>query len=95
MTFELSAEAATGNVMLNLGKVVSTAEVRVNGKSAGIKVAPPWRVDISKHTQQGENRLEVLVFNTLGNHYVTIPTLFRGPLTSGLIGPVRLESTRP
>ena len=46
---------------------------------------------LSLLVKPGENRIEVLVYNTLGNHYVTIPTLFRGPLTSGLIGPVTLE----
>jgi hypothetical protein len=41
----------------------------------------------------GENRIEVLVFNTLANHYLTIPTRYRGELTSGLLGPVTLEVT--
>jgi len=39
----------------------------------------------------GENRIEILVYNTLANHYLTIPTRYRGSLRSGLIGPVRLE----
>jgi hypothetical protein len=58
-----------------------------------IQSAPPWRVDISRQTKAGENRLEVLVFNTLANHYLTIPTRYRGELTSGLLGPVTLEVT--
>jgi hypothetical protein len=33
----------------------------------------------------------VLVYNTLANHYVTIPTRYRGDVTSGLLGPVTLE----
>ena len=32
------------------------------------------------------------MFNTLANHYVTIPTLYRGELTSGLLGPVTIEA---
>jgi hypothetical protein len=72
--------------------VVATAEVRVNGQVAGIRVAPPWRVDISKQVKAGENRIEVLVFNTLANHYLTIPTRYRGELTSGLLGPMTLEA---
>ena len=79
--------------MLDLGKVVATAEVRGNGQTAGVRVAPPWRVDISKQVQSGENRIEVLVFNTLANHYLTIPTRYRGESTSGLLGPVTLEVT--
>jgi len=80
-----------GSTTIDLGKVVATAEVRVNGQVAGIRVAPPWRVDISKLVRPGENRIEVLVYNTLANHYVTIPTRYRGDLTSGLLGPVTLE----
>ena len=45
----------------------------------------------SKQVKPGENRIEVLVFNTLANHYVTIPTRYRGDLTSGLLGPVTLS----
>ena len=89
----LTPEQARGSVTLDLGKVVATAEVRVNGQTAGIRVAPPWRVDISKQVQPGENRIEVLVYNTLANHYLTVPTRYRGELTSGLLGPVTLELT--
>ncbi|HUT14136.1 MAG TPA: glycosyl hydrolase [Thermoguttaceae bacterium] len=92
-TVTLTAEQARGEVALELGKVVATAEVRVNGQVGGIRVAPPWRVDISKQVKPGENRIEVLVYNTLANHYLTIPTRYRGELTSGLLGPVTLEVT--
>jgi hypothetical protein len=90
-TVPLTAEQVRGRVLLHLGDVVATAEVRVNGRLAGIRVAPPWTVDISEHVQAGENRIEILVYNTLANHYLTIPTRYRGSLRSGLIGPVRLE----
>jgi hypothetical protein len=36
----------------------------------------------------------VLVFNTLANHYVTIPTRYRGELTSGLLGPVTINTVK-
>ncbi len=87
----LTAEQVRDRVVLDLGDVAATAEVHVNGQVAGIRVAPPWTVDVSRHVKPGENRLEVLVYNTLANHYVTIPTHYRGSLRSGLIGPVRLE----
>ncbi len=91
-TIALTPQQAGGPVELDLGKVIATAEVRVNGQLAGIRVAPPWRVDISKQVKPGENRIEVLVFNTLANHYLTIPTHYRGELTSGLLGPVTLRA---
>jgi len=94
-TFSLTPEQASRDITLDLGKLVATAEVRVNGQLAGIRVAPPWRVDISKQIKAGENRIEVLVYNTLANHYVTIPTRYHGEITSGLVGPVTLEFTAP
>jgi hypothetical protein len=64
--------------------------VRVNGKLAGVRVAPPWTIDISELVKAGDNRIEVLVCNTLANHYCTVPTNYRGSPVSGLLGPVRI-----
>jgi len=77
-------------VELDLGHVVSSAEVFVNGQSAGVKVASPWRFDVKKLLKTGNNKIEVEVYNTLGNHYLTIPTRYLGKTESGLISPVRL-----
>ena len=89
-TVTLAAEQTTGHVALDLGKVVATAEVHINGKKAGVSVAPPRKVDISGLLKPGENTVEVLVYNTLSNHYQTIPSQYRGEPTSGLMGPVSL-----
>jgi hypothetical protein len=79
---------------LDLGNVAASAEVRVNGKPAGIRVSPPWAFDISNWAKPGENRIEVLVCNTLANHYCTVPTGYRGSPVSGLLGPVQIEVTK-
>lgn len=79
-------------VTLDLGEVVASAEVRVNGHLAGIKVSPPWTLDITPLVKPGANRIEVLVCNTLANHYTTIPTQYRGSTVSGLLGPVIVTS---
>jgi hypothetical protein len=78
-------------VVLDLGNVAASAEVRVNGRSAGVRVSPPWRFDITETAKVGENRIEILVCNTLANHYTTVPTRYRGDPTSGLLGPVTLR----
>lgn len=90
-TFQLSAAQASSEITLDLGEVAASAEVRVNGHAAGVLAAPPWNLDISAFAKPGENHIEVLVCNTLANHYVTIPTHYRGETVSGLLGPVRLE----
>jgi hypothetical protein len=90
-TFTLSEDEAGGTVELGLGRVIATAEVSVNGAGAGVRVAPPWKVDLTGKAKAGENALEVLVYNTLANHYQTIPSQYRGDPESGLLGPVTLR----
>lgn len=87
----LSADEAQRITALDLGKVTATAELRVNGVEAGVRVAPPWRFDVSGLLKAGENTLTVTVYNTLSNHYQTIPNQYRGQPVAGLFGPVRLQ----
>jgi hypothetical protein len=86
----LSAEQIAHPVSLDLGEVSASAEVRVNGQRAGIRLAPPYRMDISKLVKSGQNRIEVLVYSALLNQYQTIPTRYRRASPSGLLGPVQL-----
>jgi hypothetical protein len=91
-TFTLTPEEAAARVELDLGGVTATAEIRVNDKPVAVLVAPPWKAELAGVLKGGENKLEVLVYNTLANHYQTIPSSYRGSPLSGLIGPVRLRS---
>ena len=84
-------QAKSGSVFLNLGKVVSSAEVSVNGFPAGMKLTAPWTFDLTGKLKAGENVIEVLIYNTLGNHYLTTPSQYVGRINSGLIGPVTIE----
>lgn len=77
-------------IILDLGRVVSTAEVYVNGEKAGLKMHSPWQFDISPYVKSGDNRIEVLVHNTAGNHYLSIPTQYRGSTEAGIIGEVSI-----
>lgn len=65
-------------MILDLGEVNASCEVKVNGREAGIVMSPPYTVDISKQAQTGDNKIEVLVYSTLSYHYQTIPTPYRG-----------------
>lgn len=87
----LTKQETEGMVEIDLGRVIATAEVWVNGKKAGVCVAPPWRLDVTGLLQAGDNEIEVLVYNTLANHYQTIPSLYRGDPASGLFGPVSIR----
>jgi hypothetical protein len=88
----LTEQQLKSDVLLDLGKVVATAEIHVNDSLVRILVTSPWKVNISKWIRKGENKIEILVYNTLANHYLTIPTKYGGgSLKSGLLGPVKLE----
>lgn len=77
-------------VWLEMEKVVSTAEIYVNGRPAGIRVTAPWRQEIGSLLRAGKNEIEVRVFSTLGNHYEFLPTRYKSGTEAGLMGRTRL-----
>jgi len=80
------------SAVVDLGEVGCSAELFVNAISAGIKLAPPYVFDITPFIQEGENKLEAVIYNTLYNHYLTIPTHYNiRKQKSGLIGPVKIS----
>jgi hypothetical protein len=89
-TVTMTAEQIGENVILDLGNVSATAGVSINGKKVDVKVQPPWTFQISDDLKQGDNMIEVIIYNSLSNHYQTIPSLYRGDPASGLMGPVRM-----
>ena len=80
----IEREMLQGKCIIDLGKVVSSAEVYVNGEKMGICFAKPYTIDITKGLKKGKNLIEILVYSTLGNHYVTIPSQFKGNIVAGL-----------
>lgn len=81
-------------LILSLGSVGCCAGVCINGGPEHVVMCPPWEVDVTKDLRPGEmNEISVTVYNTLNNHYQTIPTRYKVPTEkepSGLIGPVKL-----
>ena len=63
-------------VMLRFQTLDCSARIWVNGVEAGVLVAPPYELDITAFIGCGDNRIEVLIHNTLRNHMRTIPTNF-------------------
>lgn len=84
---------ANSQTVLDMGRVNATCQVSVNGEDAGVLIHPPYRADISGMLRPGRNRIDVLVYSTLSNHYQTIPSAYRGTPVSGLLGPVRISTT--
>ena len=57
-------------VVLDLGDVKNVAEVRLNGKKAGIAWTRPYRVEITSAVHAGENSLEIDVVNLWPNRMI-------------------------
>jgi len=83
--------------VLDLGEVATSAEVMVNGKSAGIRAWSPYRFDVGEFLEKGKNNIEVKVANTLANHGLIGTAwvyIYEGTERSGLIGPVTLHASK-
>jgi hypothetical protein len=52
---------------LDLGKVNFNAEIWMNGELAGVRLWPPYRLEITKLLKPGRNCLQVVVTNLLAN----------------------------
>lgn len=83
---------------IDLGQVHESCELHVNGVLAGRKIAPPYVFDVDGLVRQGENTLDVEVYNNAGHgdrasqgnpmslFSATVYGVY-GP--GGLLGPVR------
>ncbi len=78
-------------VYLNLGEVYETAEVFLNGKSAGVCICPPYRIEITKLLRDGTNELAAEVTNTLGNENQDFFSQYTPMEPFGLCGDVMIE----
>jgi hypothetical protein len=87
-------------VRLDLGEVRGTAEVLLDGQSAGVRVCSPYTFDLSGRIGPAGATVEIVVLNTLGPHLDAVsptPYVFAGQRRSGLFGPVwmRVGAERP
>ncbi|MCD8084740.1 MAG: glycoside hydrolase [Clostridiales bacterium] len=91
-TLRFSAQVevpACSGAGLDLGQVYETAQVFVNGQSAGCRICRPYRFDLTGLLKPGRNELSVEVTNTLGtavrdglSHYMVLePFGVQGPAT--------------
>ncbi|MFS2188082.1 glycosyl hydrolase [Mucilaginibacter sp. Mucisp84] len=109
-TFQFIAKTGA-KTYLDLGNIANLAEVYVNGVNCGTAWTYPYRVDISKAIQPGENKLTIKVTNTwanrlMGDHalpenkritWTNAPYRLEGRslLPAGLLSPVKLLTSIP
>ena len=92
-------------MLLNLGKVFGTSELRINGEICGVKWYGRRIFSIGKHLKRGTNLVEVIVTTSMGNYmksltdnpvaqYWTNAGTKNQPLQSmGMTGPVSYYRT--
>lgn len=69
-TFTLDADALGKAHQLNLGALAGMAHVRLNGQDIGAVWCAPWRIDINRAAQVGENKLEIDITNNWANRLI-------------------------
>ena len=70
---------------LDLGEVCELAELKINGKRAGVKLWSPYLFDITPFIDSDVLKIEIIVTNSKANEYA------KELVKSGLIGPVTLN----
>jgi hypothetical protein len=70
ITVEAKALGGNQRMALDLGEMNDIAEVRVNGKSAGVLWYPPYATDITTLLEPGSNVLEILVTINWANRLI-------------------------
>ena len=76
---------------LDLGYVGEIAEIEINGKNIGMRIAPPYVFDITEYIKDGVNELSVTVTNHLGFQQRDAFSRYLVFEPSGLIGPVKIK----
>jgi hypothetical protein len=68
--FSAKDQGRNKRILLDLGELNDIAEVRVNGKSAGVLWYPPYSADITSLLKKGDNLLEILVTTNWANRLI-------------------------
>jgi hypothetical protein len=86
-----------GRVELDLGVLRDVAEIKLNGELGPVLLLRPYRADVTSLLRPGENILEVAVTNGWINQLLARGAKLNWPgeppiqpVSSGLLGPVRL-----
>ena len=75
---------------LDLGRVGLTARLTVNGRDAGLRVAPPYRFRLDGLLRKGANELVVETAGTLARRIRDDLSFFLALPPEGLLGPLEI-----
>ena len=102
------AKIPSGQIYLDMGKVMVMAKLRVNGQDVGGVWTPPYRLNITPYIRKGQNEIEVEVVNCWRNRLIGEKSVLKAETftkqsvtylkadselqSSGLLGPVEIIS---
>lgn len=105
LTVPASLLGSHHRLVLDLGGVGDAAQININGKAGPQLMLQPYRADVTSLLHAGENTIQITVVNALfnalsaqglsANYFPEETNTANGLLPSGLVGPVRLEETKP
>jgi hypothetical protein len=90
-------------IIIDLGSVHDTAELRINGVDVGKMLMYPYRMDVSRYVACGENTVEITLTTTLRNRLIGYGESgderyrnYKGRelMPAGLVGPVQIVAER-
>lgn len=88
---EFTVPEADAFTCLDLGDVYETAEAWLNGEPLGVRICPPYRLNLQGKIRAGKNQLVIEVTNTLVRNQRDFLSRFAPMEPSGLLGPVVLK----
>ncbi len=92
-TIQVDQPRSGDSILIDLGDVRGSAEVRVNQTPAATLAWSPYRADITAYLRPGANDVEIIVRGTLAGYLGSAsptPAVTRGQDHHGLFGPVAL-----
>ena len=86
-------DSAPPRLILQIDRAEGVAEIRVNGRLAGVRPWPPYRVDVSGMLHAGKNRVEIMMAGSMGNFLRASygGRISRGRSPEGILGRVTLR----
>ncbi|MFC5447459.1 glycosylhydrolase-like jelly roll fold domain-containing protein [Paenibacillus aestuarii] len=87
---EFEWKESANRALLDLGEVYEIAQVWLNGEEAGVRICPPYCLEINGLIAKGNNKLVIEVTNTLAKEQHDFLSAFAQQEPSGLLGPVRV-----
>ena len=89
---DFDLEGNIGKGVIDLGDVFEVAELYINDKLVGTKIAPPYKFTLEEGIlNEGKNKIDVIVTNTLDKQVFEILSTTEPIQPSGMLGDIKIR----